>query len=170
MNLRTPLTVIETPEVKSPALYGFVRPRLVLPQGTLAAFTRQELHYIFLHELAHVKRCDMAVNWLISGLRVLHWFNPILWFGFRRMAADREVAADALALSRAPDGDPQPYGQTIIKLLESFTRPAVLPGLVGILEDKQQMKRRIAMIANSKKLRRGPPWHPCFCWRWVWSV
>lgn len=156
MNLQTPLTVIETAAVKSPALYGFVRPRLVLPQGTLAAFTPQELHYIFLHELAHVKRCDMAVNWLISGLRVLHWFNPILWFGFRRMAADREIATDALALAHTPEGGQQGYGQTIIKLLEGFTRPAVLSSLVGILEDKKQMKTRITMIAQFEKMTAWP--------------
>lgn len=156
MRLRTPLTVIETGEVKSPALYGFIRPRLVLPQGMLASFTAQELRYVFLHELAHVKRCDMAVNWLVSALRVLHWFNPVVWFAFRRMAADREVAADALALSRAAEQDREPYGQTIIKLLENFTRPAALPGLVGILEEKQQMRRRIIMIAQFKNSVASP--------------
>lgn len=156
MNVRTPLTIIETQEVKSPALYGFVRPRLVLPQGMLGSFTTEELGYIFLHELAHVKRCDMAVNWLVSGLRALHWFNPILWFAFRRMAADREVATDALALSRAPQADQQSYGQAIIKLLESFTPPAPVAGLVGILEDKQEMKRRIAMIAEFTNTPQWP--------------
>jgi hypothetical protein len=29
------------------------------------------------------------------------------------------------------------YGETIIKLLEGLTRPAAIPGLVGILEDKK---------------------------------
>jgi RNA polymerase sigma-70 factor (ECF subfamily) len=39
----------------------------------------------------------------------------------------------------------------MIKLLEGFSRPAVAPGLVGILENKTQMKRRISMIGKFKR-------------------
>jgi len=38
-----------------------------------------------------------------------------------------------------------------VKLLEGLSRPAAIPGLVGILEDKQQMRRRILIIANFKR-------------------
>lgn len=156
MGVRTPLSVVETSAVKSPALCGFIRPRLLLPENLLASFTPRELRYVLLHELAHVKRLDMAMNWVVTALRVLHWFNPVLWFAFRRLAADRELAADALALARARDGESEAYGQTVIKLLESFTRRAALPGLIGILEEKQQMKERVAMIAQFKKTSPWP--------------
>jgi beta-lactamase regulating signal transducer with metallopeptidase domain len=156
MGVCTPLTLIETSAVASPSLYGFIRPRLLLPAGFTQSFSLPELRYVFLHELGHVKRGDILLNWLTTALLILHWFNPLVWYAFSRMQADRELACDALALAHTKEAENQSYGQTIIKLLESFCRPARSPGLVGILENKNQMKRRISMIAKFKKTNRWP--------------
>lgn len=156
MQLNKVVPIVQSRAVKSPALMGFIRPWLLLPAGMVDQFTPQELRFVFLHELAHLKRRDIAVNWLMTILQILHWFNPLVWFAFSRMRADRELACDELALSFAKAGESKFYGRAIIKLLEGFTRPALLPGLVGILEDKQQMKRRIAMIAQFKKMTQWP--------------
>lgn len=156
MGVRTPLTLIETPAVTCPVLFGFVRPRLLLPAWFTSQFSRDELRYVFLHELGHVKRGDIPLNWLATVPLMLHWFNPFVWFAFHRMRADGEVACDALALRHAGAGENHPYGCTIIKLLESFSRPAVGPGMVGILENKNQMQRRISMIAKFKATRGWP--------------
>lgn len=147
------LTLLETPAVNSPALCGLWRPRLLLPPGLIDRFTEQELRFVFLHELAHLKRHDIAVNWLTTLLQIVHWFNPLIWLAFHRMRADRELACDARVLSAAQREESRAYGATIIKLLEGIVRPAPLPGLVGILEDKSQMKRRMRSIANF----RGAP-------------
>lgn len=153
--IRFPIRLLATRAVASPALYGWWRPSLLLPPEMLPRFSRDELRYVFLHELAHVKRRDMAVHWLATALNVLHWFNPVLWIAFRRMASDRELACDELALGRAGESQRRPYGETILKLLESCARPAALPGLMGLLEDKAQMTRRIKMIAG---FRAHPRW------------
>jgi len=156
MGVRYRLVLVETAMVHSPALYGFLRLHLLLPKNTLATLTTEELRYVFLHELAHVKRGDMLVNWLVTILQVLHWFNPLVWLGFRRMAADRELAADALALSRLEPRENVAYGNAILKLLQTLVRPVPLPGLVGILEDNNQMKRRMSMIAKFKTTHGWP--------------
>jgi len=89
-------------------------------------------------------------------LQIVHWFNPVIWLASSRMRTDRELACDALALSLIRDYERQPYGQTIIKFLEGFVHPVAVPGLVGILEEKAQMKRRIHMIARFKETSRWP--------------
>ncbi|HSY44046.1 MAG TPA: M56 family metallopeptidase, partial [Candidatus Acidoferrum sp.] len=156
-SLRVSSTVelIETALVESPALYGFFRLRLLLPPTLAGRFNSAEFRHIFLHELAHVRRRDLHVQWLTTGLQILHWFNPVIWFGFRRMAADRELACDELALGVVGEGHGPAYGQTIVKLLECCAEPSPLPGLVGILEDKKQIFRRVKMIAGFK---RHPRW------------
>jgi hypothetical protein len=151
MGVKAPVALIETEGVKSPALYGLFQPRLLLPPGLVSRFGSGELRHIFLHELAHVRRRDMALQWVVTWLQIIHWFNPILWLGFRRMAADREVACDELALAVAGEAQRRDYGRTIVKLLESFAESSSLPGLVGILEDKSQIVRRISMIAAFQK-------------------
>jgi beta-lactamase regulating signal transducer with metallopeptidase domain/type II secretory pathway component GspD/PulD (secretin) len=153
MGVRLPL-VVQTAQVQSPALYGLLRPRLLLPEAF--QFSPAELRYVFLHELGHLKRRDTAVNWVMGVLQILHWFNPVLWFAFGRMRADRELACDALALSRARPGESQAYGETIIKILSGLNRPAVLPGLVGILEDQRQLQERIRMIARFQPASSWP--------------
>lgn len=154
MGVRRELELIETDLVETPALFGIVRLKILLPRDVLPRFTTGELRHVFLHELAHIRRGDPAVNWLVAGLQLLHWFNPVLWFAFRRMRADRELACDALALSHAGEGENRRYGETILKLFESFTRPAAAPGLVGIVETKQQMKLRMRLIAQFRNRRR----------------
>lgn len=155
MNVATPITLVETAAVKSPTLFGFVRPRLLLPQGLVATFSREELRHVFLHELAHIKRHDILTGWVALALQIIHWFNPLVWLAFHRLRADRELACDALALSRTRTGENEAYGLTIVKLLEGFDRAAWGPSLAGILEDKHQMKERIRMIAKFHKTDRG---------------
>ena len=156
MGVRTPLSLVELPVVSSPSLFGFIRPRLLLPEGLTHKFSPAELRYVFLHELGHIKRADILVNWLTTAALILHWFNPLVWYAFARMRVEGELACDALALSQGRETENLSYGQTIIRLVESFSRPALMPGLVGILENNHQMKRRISMIAKIKKADNRP--------------
>jgi beta-lactamase regulating signal transducer with metallopeptidase domain len=155
MGVRTPITLVETEAVDGPCLFGVLRPRLLLPPGFTSGFSLDELRFVFLHELGHVKRHDIPLGWLIALLQILHWFNPLVWLAFYRMRADRELACDALALAHAADQDNKPYGRTIVKLLENFGNSLRAPGLAGIVEDKEQMKERILMIARFHKSNRG---------------
>jgi len=84
---------------QEPALFGFVRPRLLLPQGMLETYSLENLRYVFIHELAHLRQRDIYLGWLMALLQVVHWFNPLMWFAFGRMRADRELACDTLAIS-----------------------------------------------------------------------
>lgn len=146
--IRRPVQLIESEEVESPAVYGFWRKWLLLPDGVFERFSTAELRCIFLHELAHIKRGDLGVNWLVAGLRVLHWFNPVLWLAWARLRADRELATDALALAHIRESDHTSYGETILKVLEGLTGERPMPGLVGIVENKAQLKQRLAAIAR----------------------
>ncbi len=153
LRLRQKVALLESDLVKSPALFGVWRPRLLLPPGLIHDFSPEELRYVFLHELAHVRRRDLLLNWLLALAQTLHWFNPLLWPAFARLRSDRELACDSLAVACAPT-EAKAYGLTIVKLLETFQHPSQLPGMVGILEDKHQMQRRIRMIAAFQKSRR----------------
>ena len=150
MRVQTIVGVVVTDRIESPALFGFVRPRILLPQGLIETLGLDELHYVFLHELAHLRRLDIYLAWLVCLLQVLHWFNPLIWFAFRRMRADQEMACDALVLSRISTDEPAAYGHTIVSLLDRFSRPQYVPSLAGILENPSHIERRMTMIAKFK--------------------
>ena len=150
MGIQSLVAVVPSEKVRSPGLFGFVRPRLLLPLEMLYTATRQEMRYVFLHELAHLKRYDIYLGWLTSLLQVLHWFNPLIWFAFYRMRADRELACDALVLTQTGQDKSQEYGGAILGLVRRFSRLRPLPAMAGIMESKSQLKRRIAMITQFK--------------------
>lgn len=154
MGVQPIIGVVVSDKIKSPALFGFVRPRLLLPQGLLETYSLDELRYVFIHELAHLKQRDIYFGWLIAFLQIAHWFNPLMWLAFRRMRADRELACDGLAISIMDADEPPRYGQTIVNLLENFSQVRYVPSVAGILEDKSQIERRIKMIAQFKKTSR----------------
>ncbi len=158
MGVQTILAVIVSDRVKSPALFGFVRPRLLLPQGMLETYSPEELRYVFMHELAHLRQRDIYLGWLTSLLQIMHWFNPLMWIAFHRMRMDRELACDRLAISVMGPDEPPRYGQTIVNLVESFSQVSYVPSVAGILEDKSQIERRIKMIVDFRKASR------------IWSV
>ncbi len=151
MRIHTNLTLVKTSEVQTPALFGIIRPKLLLPVDINKKLKHEELRYVILHELAHFKRKDVTVNWLMGLLQVMHWFNPFIWFAFYRMRHDCEIACDALVLSYITPEEHKKYGRTIINILERILKPVYLPGVVGIVESKSQIKRRIAMIAKFRK-------------------
>ena len=150
LDVHIPISVVQSAEVATPALLGFLRPRLLLPERLLEAFGTEELRLLFLHELAHVKRRDILGNWLATLVHVLHWFNPLVALAMARMRADRELATDSLVLSNRGEADNRSYGHALIRLVEFAAAPSLLPGTVGVLEDKAELERRVAMIATHR--------------------
>jgi bla regulator protein BlaR1 len=157
MNVRTPVTLLETDSVQSPALLGLLRPRILLPSGLVSEFKREEIRFIFLHELAHLKRNDIAAGWVMTVLHLLHWFNPVLWVAFARMRFDRELACDSLVLRYAGEGARSAYAKTIIKLIELYGTDLKLAGRVGFLETTSLLKERIRFILGVNR-NGSRPW------------
>lgn len=150
--------LIETEHVRYPALFGLIRPRLLLPTGTIAALTHTQLRHVFMHELAHLKRRDILLNWLAAGLQIVHWFNPLMWYAFRCWRADRETMCDALALKHIPASESDSYAATLVSLAEHRSRPGLVPGLATLFGRKVELERRISMIHKHNIMRRRTPW------------
>lgn len=93
------------------------RPRLLIPYGIINKLSEEEKRYVFLHELAHLKRKDNLINWIMVLVQALHWFNPIVWYAFYKMREDCEVACDADVLSLLNPAEHKKYGETIINLI-----------------------------------------------------
>ncbi|CAG7654928.1 M56 family metallopeptidase [Paenibacillus allorhizosphaerae] len=146
MSVHKPIMLLVSDRIAVPTLCGWMRPRLIMPRTVLNGLKPEQLRHIFLHELAHCKRNDIGINWLMQVLLIIHWFNPILWYAYLRMREDQELASDALALSYLEADQRDKYGYTLIQLLENYVRPLSVPGNVHLSGSKLQLKRRIMMI------------------------
>jgi bla regulator protein BlaR1 len=154
LHIRREIAVVESPLIDGPALHGVFRPTLLLPEGMCSAFDREELRHIILHELAHLRRHDIAVNWIVNAIRAMHWFNPLVWLAATRIQEERELACDELTLACLDPQERTDYGRTILKVIACFRSAEPVPALVGIVNRKQQMRRRLMMIQADG--RRSP--------------
>ncbi|WP_091174302.1 M56 family metallopeptidase [Paenibacillus sp. 1_12] len=150
MSIHRSIALVESRSLATPTLLGFVNPQLIMPQTLISSLNDDQLQHVFLHELAHSKRNDIGVNWFMHILLMIHWFNPVLWYAYRRMREDQEIACDALALSCLAPDKSQEYGYTLIKLLENFSQPVQAAGNVNLTGSKVQLQRRIQMIKQFK--------------------
>ncbi|RYD18173.1 MAG: hypothetical protein EOP88_23540 [Verrucomicrobiaceae bacterium] len=147
---RAPQVMISS-AVNSPAVTGFLRPVLLLPEGFPEGFSKEEARLILLHEFCHLKRLDLPLNWLACVLQAIHWFNPLLWFAFARMRADREAACDARVLSLDMRDRRSEYGGALLKLQCVAPTRAMSLGFVGIFERGGEMKARIRDISTHRR-------------------
>jgi beta-lactamase regulating signal transducer with metallopeptidase domain len=81
-----------------PMASGLVRPAIVLPESA-EAWPDARRRVVLLHELAHVRRLDLATRALAQAARAIHWFNPLVYLAARRLDAERERACDDLVLA-----------------------------------------------------------------------
>ncbi|HWB61161.1 MAG TPA: ankyrin repeat domain-containing protein, partial [Chthoniobacteraceae bacterium] len=142
-----PPRLVVTSLVDSPALLGVLHPMLLIPRAEAAAFSPEDWEHIFMHELAHFRRRDHWMQLVQLAALCVHWFNPLVWIGFRYLRADRELATDELALKHLAGGDrAAAYGGTLLKVLSGRTLAGLQPGLVGIVENASQIKQRLRRI------------------------
>ncbi|PFR43193.1 M56 family metallopeptidase [Bacillus cereus] len=135
--------------IASPTVFSFFRPKVLLSKKHMKVLNEQQLQYVFYHELAHIKRNDVAVNWIMYSLILLNWFNPILWYAYFCMREDQELACDAYALTFIDKEEQIAYGHTIITLLEHYSYQ--VPSLANLSRNKRTLKRRIIMIKKFQK-------------------
>lgn len=151
MSLQQNIPLLSAGKISSPTVFGFFRPRVLLSSVHMKILDEQQLRYIFHHELAHIKRRDVGVNWLMHGLLILNWFNPILWYAYSCMREDQEMACDAFALTFIDSEEQIAYGHTIITLLEHYSSYYQVPSLANLSRNKRTLKRRIRMIKKFQK-------------------
>ena len=142
--VRAPIGLVISPEIGTPAILGWLRPRILLPAGLT---DETALRHVMLHELAHFRGADIPIGWLYALARCVHWFNPLAYVAEQAWAGFREEAADEAAMRRL--NQPTAYGETLIKLADE-AQPAPC-GAIGIGESFSNLKTRITKIMNHHK-------------------
>jgi len=80
-----------------PAVFGFLRPQILLPQSLLEA-PLEEQRIALTHEVEHVRGRDPMLLLVGLILTALAPWNPILWWQLKRLRFAIEVDCDARVL------------------------------------------------------------------------
>lgn len=104
----------EVEGISVPAVFGFWRPTICLPVGTLTSLSDEELRLILRHELAHVRRRDGLIAMFVSVVRAVYWINPFTWVAVARIYAHMEQVADEVALRDENESTQTVYGRLLL--------------------------------------------------------
>jgi TonB family protein len=97
--------VLESPAAAVPMTWGTLRPVVLLPEEA-RRWPAARLHAVMMHELVHVRRCDLLAQVAAQAACCLYWFHPLVWLAARQLRKEREGACDDAVLSggvSAPD-------------------------------------------------------------------
>lgn len=137
------------PGVPTPMVTGLLRPVILLPDVPLSG---EELRYLFLHELTHIKRRDLWVRFFALWGVVLHWYNPFMHLLDRKIKDRSEQSCDervARSMSRA---ERLAYGGMLLKLA---SEPAFKAGTWAVtLSTRESIQKRLGSIVKAGRWTR----------------
>ena len=99
VGIRRNVRYAECHSLSVPAVIGFFRPIVLLPMRALTGLTPEQLEAVIAHELGHIKRFDVAVNFFQVIAESLFFFHPAVWWLNQRIRADREDCCDDVAIA-----------------------------------------------------------------------
>lgn len=151
LRVSRPIPLYQLAGLSSPVLSGLLHPRILISPDTLSRLSESHLRPIFLHELAHAKRCDLWINLLQIALQVLWFFHPGLWLTNWLIRSERERACDDLVLASMGHAG-RDYADSILEVLKGSVQPRwSAVGLLGIAEGGKAIRGRIMRILDTKR-------------------
>ncbi|MPM01900.1 hypothetical protein SDC9_48140 [bioreactor metagenome] len=145
------LPVYLTRCVRSPCLFGVFHPAIYLTYDSLS--DERTEGYILAHEETHYRHGDHLWSYLRCVCLAVYWFNPLVWWAAVLSRRDCELACDEGTLSRLGDEHRKAYGNTLINMIASRTKPSdLLCGATTMTSGKRGITERITMIAKKPKM------------------
>ena len=132
----------------SPMLLGIFHPAIVVPRGLLAGLSLAERGMMLEHELAHVRRRDLAWCLAAAVVRTVFFFHPFAWWASRRLELAQEIAADQFVLTsfRKEVGV---YAKMLLAVANQPQPIGLVPSLsVGTVGHYETLKRRFVAMKS----------------------
>ncbi|MGO8763517.1 MAG: M56 family metallopeptidase [Limisphaerales bacterium] len=139
----------------SPAVCGLFHPVILLPRTLAEKLPARQLRAVLLHEMFHLRRKDVWVNCAQALLQIFYWWHPLLWLANARIRRLREEAVDDAVMLALRD-EAEIYAPTLLEVARlAFHRPLMSLGLVGIMESRSALRRRIERLLNFRAPRKA---------------
>lgn len=136
--------------IHAPMLMGFLHPVILLPgkmpEGSLEAALS--------HELTHLKRKDTGYMLILTVVRCVHWFNPLVWLMVRVARRDMELCCDYDLLNGQGEEVRRAYGRAILDQMTGRDRG--FSGLTtGFSGSKKEVFARFRAMMDTAPKRKG---------------
>jgi HEAT repeat protein/beta-lactamase regulating signal transducer with metallopeptidase domain len=142
----------ESDRVGMPVTLGVLRPTIVVPP-LATSWSEERRLTVLVHELAHVRRNDVATCLTARVACALHWMNPLVWRAARKLRDECERACDDLVIRAGMTAST--YADDLLDIVRnagSSRSPAVaLP-----MAQRSDFEGRLLAILEPTVPRRAP--------------
>lgn len=154
---RVPQTVIVDDRV-SPMILCGPRPRLVLPSQLWHALDDASRFAVVTHELAHLRRRDHHLSWLVALVGIVYWWHPVAWWVRWRLRDEADACCDAWVTSLLPTSR-RAYAEALVVTKSFLSLPGRCAPLgLGVMSGRARcLARRIKMVMTQRVAPRASP-------------
>ncbi len=103
----------------SPAVYGFLKPKIYFPSELTSSLSGNQISLILQHEEQHIKQGHLWLNLFWDMLVCFLWFNPLVYFARQRFRHDQELYCDYLVLKNSDQHDRLNYGHALLSTVSA---------------------------------------------------
>ena len=115
-NMPASISLYSHAALSAPLATGVLRPVIILPLAMVRDLTALATQNALAHELAHIRRGDLIVNFAEQIMLCVLWWNPVLHAMRANIAENREMACDDRAVVMMRDAND--YAKAIIECAE----------------------------------------------------
>lgn len=115
-NLKRRVEVLINDKLETPVSYGFFKPKIVLQTYILKDDII--LKNVIYHEMMHIKKCDILLNYLKYMLACFYWYNIFVLLALKYIDEDMEILCDKLVINKMGGSNlaKKEYLETMLKL------------------------------------------------------
>lgn len=118
---RDSINIAVVPFSVSPGITGLLKPTLIVPKN--CNFSRNELEYIFAHEISHYKKHDLWMLFLVDVVCCIHWWNPLVYIMKNWFSLFMEVSNDQLIMQFKDERERLEYASLILNVSKLIACP-----------------------------------------------
>ncbi|MEO1023143.1 MAG: M56 family metallopeptidase, partial [Bacteroidota bacterium] len=127
-----------------PFTFGCFNPVIILPESLKQDTDKQAL--TLRHELVHIERQDYALQLIITFIRSVFWFHPLVSFLEKEIELHRETSCDLQVLSSSASSA-KTYAAMLYEL--SLSPSPKLSVTVGMALSPSTLKQRLQLMTSS---------------------
>ena len=151
------VSVLKCNYVQSPGVFGYIKPQILLPDRFTGDMDKGKLNSILLHEICHIERHDLLINYIWLVAKAVHWFNPLVWIAYRLYQDDIELCRDQMVASRVSEDERLEYSASLIEAarFSNQNRDRAPSIATSFYKNTSKLKERVIRLVKPQKKSRG---------------
>lgn len=128
--------VYQSEQVRSPFVFGFLHPRIILP----FSLSEGDRPFVIAHEKSHIQRGDPWIKMAAFLLLSVYWFHPLIWLAYFLLCRDMELACDERVIRGLDREGRAGYSQALLSCSAVHRGNPVCPVAFGEFSVRKRVK------------------------------